>query len=370
MIDRRQFCLASASLLLASSRAGAEPFDLKAIEQARILRNGAAALKEQPVTITAFRAERSPGDPHEYYSEADYWWPDPANPNGPFIQRDGFSFPGKFTEHRNALIRLSLLVPALAAAWKLTGDRSYADHALRHLRAWFTDEPTRMAPHLEYSQAIIGLNKGRGIGIIDTLHLVEVARAAQLLPEQPGVTRWFADYLQWMISSNNGHAERDQKNNHGTCWVLQTAQFAALTGNKEVTAQAAERIRTVILPNQISADGSQKLELARTKPFSYSLFNLDVLATAAHILGLWTSEPAVRRAVDFMFPFIADKGKWPFPHDVEYWDDLPVRQVNLLFAGLNLREPRYLDLWRTLDPDPTVGEIIRNFPIRQPLLWV
>ena len=30
----------------------------------------------------------------------------------------------------------------------------------------------------------------------------------------------------------------------------------------------------------------------------------------------------------------------------------------------------YLDLWKTLNPDPTDKEIIRNYPIRQPLLWV
>jgi hypothetical protein len=35
-----------------------------------------------------------------------------------------------------------------------------------------------------------------------------------------------------------------------------------------------ERFKTVILPQQISPDGRQNLELTRTKPYSYSLFNL------------------------------------------------------------------------------------------------
>jgi hypothetical protein len=30
----------------------------------------------------------------------------------------------------------------------------------------------------------------------------------------------------------------------------------------------------------------------------------------------------------------------------------------------------WLDLWNKLNPDPTVEEIVRNFPIRQPVLWV
>lgn len=71
-----------------------------------------------------------------------------------------------------------------------------------------------------------------------------------------------------------------------------------------------------------------------------------------------------------LFPFIADKSKWPFARDVEYFDDLPNGQPSLLFAGLAYREPRYIELWRKLAPDPRTAEIVRNFPIRQPLLWL
>ena len=77
-----------------------------------------------------------------------------------------------------------------------------------------------------------------------------------------------------------------------------------------------------------------------------------------------------KKAVDFMFPFIQDKSKWPYAHDVEYFDDLPNRQPSLLFAGLAYREPKYIALWRKLPPDPKTAEIVRNFPVRQPLLWV
>jgi len=47
------------------------------------------------------------------------------------------------------------------------------------------------------------------------------------------------------------------------------------------------------------------------------------------------------------------------------------RRANLLHSGgLALGEPSYLALWRRLDPDPVVEEIIRNYFVRQPLLWV
>ncbi len=52
-----------------------------------------------------------------------------------------------------------------------------------------------------------------------------------------------------------------------------------------------------------------------------------------------------------------------------YLDGWPVRQPSLLFAGLALDKPEYIALWRKLDPDPTVEEIIRNYFVRQPVLW-
>jgi hypothetical protein len=93
------------------------------------------------------------------------------------------SNPENFIAHREALIRLSVQVAALAAAWRLTHDRKYSDHAAAHLRAWFIDSETRMNPNLQYAQAIHGITTGRGTGIIDTIHLVEVARASSVLAE-------------------------------------------------------------------------------------------------------------------------------------------------------------------------------------------
>jgi hypothetical protein len=281
---------------------------------------------------------------------------------------------------------LSLQVPALAAAWLLTKDEKYAAHATRHLRAWFLDPATLMNPNLEYAQAIHGRFTGRGIGIIDTIHLVEVSRAIPFLEtsktlkvdEKQGLKKWFSDYLTWMTTSPHGIEEREAKNNHGTCWVMQVAEFASYTGNQELRAFCSNRYKTVLAPNQIAADGSFPQELRRTKPYSYCIFNLDAMATVCQTLStpednLWSftlpDGRGMAKAVAFMYPFIADKKSWPHPPDVEYFDQFPVRQPNLLFAGLALSRPEYLETWRKLNPDPTVEEVIRNYPIRQPLLW-
>jgi hypothetical protein len=361
--------------------------DLAAIDRKRVLRAAERYLREAPITITAFPAVRSAGGRHDYFSEGDYWWPDPANPSGPYIQRDGLSNPDNITQHRHALLRLSVQVPALSAAWLITRKERYAAHAARHLRAWFVDESTRMNPNLEFAQAIHGRTTGRGIGIIDTLHLVEVARAAAILEGSQSLANdvrdrlrdWFAEYLRWMTTSSHGIEEREGKNNHATSWVLQVAEFSRYTGNADLVTFCRKRFISVLVPNQIAPNGSFPLELARTKPYAYSLFNLDVMTAICQIIStrtdsLWTFETSdgrsIRKAIEYIFPFIADKSSWPLPPDVQYFDQWPVRQPSLLFAGLAFSRVEYLRLWLGLNADPGTEEIIRNFPIRQPLLWV
>lgn len=355
-------------------------------ERARVLRDAGRYLSESPITVTASHSPRSAGGLHDYFSEGDYWWPDPKNPDGPYVQRDGMSNPANFDDHRRALMRLSVQMPALTAAWMLTRDAKYAARAEDHLRAWFVTPATRMNPNLQYAQAIHGRMTGRGTGIIDTIHLVEVARATEKLRGAPGwtaadddaVKQWFREYTAWMTTHPYGLAERDAKNNHGTCWDMQIAAFGHLLGDRRLLDLARTRFKTVIVPNQIAADGSFPQELRRTKPYGYSLFNLDAMATIARILStpqdnLWTYEydgRGLKQAMDYMVPYIRDKKTWPKPPDVMYDEDWPMRQASLLFGGIALHRPDYLQLWERLPADSNVEEVIRNFFIRQPVLWI
>jgi hypothetical protein len=244
-----------------------------------------------------------------------------------------------------------------------------------------------MNPNLQYAQAIKGISTGRSTGIIDTLQLVEVARAIPALiesgvlsdTEDDAIHRWFADYLRWMTTSTHGIEERDAKNNHGSCWVLQAAEFARLIADRELSNYCRDRFKRVLVPNQVASDGSFPEELRRSKPYNYSLFNLDALATICQILSnpddnLFAFQlpdgSGMKKAMAFMVPFIADKKRWPYAHDVQYFDQFPLRQPSLLFAGLAYSLNDYLSLWKKLNPDPTLEEAIRNFPIRQPVLWI
>jgi len=380
-------CLCAAAALSAH-QAPAPLVDVAAHDRARVLTAADAFLAEAPITITAFRAEKSAGGLHDYFSQADYSWPDPAKADGlPYVNRDGWSNPDTFQQHRWAMVRLARGVGALGAAFKMTGDRKYADAAAAHLRAWFVTPATRMNPSLLYSQAILGSVTGRGVGIIDTIHLIEVAAAIEVMSARGAIApadaapikAWFREYLAWLTTSDYGIDERERGNNHGTCWVMQVAAFARMLGDQERLAYCRTRYKTWLLPNQMFQDGSFPLELRRTKPYGYALFQLDQLATVAQILStpddnLWTFTLAdgrsLKKAVDFMYPFIADKSRWTQPRDVMYFEYWPVRHASLIFAGLAYRETKHVDLWKRLPADPVMTEIQRNMPVRYPVLWI
>ena len=352
-----------------------------------ILERATLNIQEEPVTITSFIAERSAGDVHDFYSEGDYWWPDSLNLDGPYIRRDGETNPDNFVAHRHAMIRFSSIVGNLTSAYLLTKDKKYVEAVMKHVRAWFINEETLMRPSLQYAQAIKGIATGRGIGIIDTVHLMEVAQSllqlekAGVLSEEDinGSKKWFSDYLKWMSTHPYGIDEMNAKINHGTCWVMQAAVFARYVDNKDMIRFCSDRYKEVLLPNQMAEDGSFPRETARTKPYGYSLFNLDAMATICQTLStttdnLWIfsvdNTKNMLKGIDFIFPYVVDKTSWPFVHDVMYWDEWPVAHPFLIFGALQTGNKEWLSAWSELEHFPETDEVIRNLPVRNPLLWI
>lgn len=352
----------------------------------QILEEAEKALALKPVTVTAASSPRSTGGRHDFFSEADYWWPNPVSPDSPYIQRDGMTNPDNFVAHRHAMIRLSRIVGVLASAYIITGNEKYRQHALLHCKAWFVDTATLMNPHLLFAQAIKGRVTGRGIGIIDTIQLMEVVQGLMIF--EKGNTKdaelidrirtWFEQYLQWLTTHKYGVDEMNAANNHGTCWVMQAAAFARFTGNEQLLTFCRERYKTVLLPSQMAADGSFPQELRRTKPYGYSIFNLDAMVTLCQILSvkednLWTFQTAdgrnIQKGIAYLYPFVADKNTWPFKKDVMYWDNWPVAQPFLVFGANAFQQRTWLNTWKNLDHAPAVEEVIRNLPVRNPLIW-
>jgi len=398
---RQLFAVLSVGIIMAASPVLAEDvaavvpakisIDVAAIDRERILKAAAAALKMEPVTITAFHAKLSDGGPNDFYSNGDYWWPNPDTTNGlPYVQRDGQTNPGNFVAHRQVVRKLSDAVAALGAAYKITGDDKYAAKASKLLRVFFIDPATRMNPNLQYAQAALGKQTGNPYGVIDSLHLAELAVAMPFLEKSPafppevdkGLKKWFADYCEWITTSTNGVKEMNNANNHSMACYLQLASFAKFTGDEKLLESCRERFKNVLLPRQMTDDGSFPRELARTKPYGYSIFQVENVAALSVLLSTTNEDfwkftlpdgRTPRNAVDFIYPYLADKNKWLAdgrPKDVMHWDDWPMRQPCLILAYAEFGDKKYFDLWKKLNPDPADLEIRRNVAITQPILWI
>lgn len=285
------------------------------------------------------------------------------------------------------MIRLSDIIGTLASAYIITQDEKFAAHAVVHLKAWFVDEMTQMTPSLLYGQAIKGRHSGRSIGIIDTIHLVEVTRGTKLLcdsrsfiaEDQTNVKAWFQRYLEWINSHSYGKAEKQHPNNHGVCWSLQAAAFADLVGDGEQLEWIRNQFKTVYLKKMMDTNGAFPAELKRTKPFGYSLFVIDAMAGVAQIAStpeddLWVFQlpdgRGMAKGMEFIVPYVVDKNRWSWKPDIMYWDEWPVRNRSLLFAGIESENVDYLATWLKLEADPKAFEVLRNLPLRHPLLWV
>lgn len=386
---KKLFILVSFSILFSPSMK-AQPILFKKVGQLlskEILIRANQELKLKPITVTASYSDRSAGGRHDFFSEADYWWPDALNPSGPYIQKDGQTNPANFSEHRLAMIRFSQMVGNLTSAYLLTNDNKYAVKAIQHCKAWFVDTATKMTPSLLYAQAIKGKVTGRGVGIIDMIQMMEVAQSIMVLEKQNAIKsddfieikKWFQQYLQWVTTHPYGIDEREAKNNHGTCWTMQVAVFAKLVNDTALLNYCDNRFKTNLLPSQMDMNGSFPLELKRTKPYGYSLFNLDAMYTLAYVLStkennLWEFKTAnglsLKKGIEFLYPFVENKNSWTLPKDIMYWENWPVAHPFLLFGYAAYGNQNWLNTWSNLEHFPTTAEVIRNLPIRNPLLWI
>ena len=317
------------------------------------------AMSAGPFSVMEKNATPPSGDKHDYMSLAPYWWPNPATASGlPYVRHDGEHNPqiDKITDHAN-IFKLEDAAHALTLGYYLTGKEEYAARAALLLRTWFLDPATRMNPNLNYAQAILGINNGRGIGLIETRDLPRVLDAITLLSgsasltqeDTTGLHKWFATYLDWLQNSRNGRDEAAAKNNHGSWYDQQLVGIALFLGDKDLARKAAETAKTKRIALQIKPDGSQPLELARTKSFSYSVFNLTALmrlAQEAQIAGadLWTYRAedgaSLRAALDYLLPYAEGSKKWTYENLNGLESDSLTEP--LLLAALNYRNADYL----------------------------
>lgn len=296
----------------------------------KLINDADSALRAPLVSVTQKHTLLPPtNNKHDYFSLSPYWWPDPAKQDGlPYIRRDGETNPeSKRDLDQPRVAAMGANVQTLALAYYFTGDEKYADRAAKQLRTWFLDSATKMNPHLRFSQLVRGNPEERGSGIIDTRWFIEAVQAAGLIEgskswtakDKAALQSWFRQYLDWLLKSPNGAHERAAKNNHGSWYAAQTAAYALFTGNaslaRKIVAGGRERIGW-----QITADGSQPIEMERTRSLHYSGFNIEALSRLAEIgrivgVDLWSYQSpkggSLRRAIDHVAKYLGTNDKWP-----------------------------------------------------------
>jgi hypothetical protein len=390
---RRVFCSTATTLLLtprflrSQSTSTSRP-DVAAIDHDRILKAAGQYVTQAPKPLTTLSAPRNPGTPRDYYSEADDYWPDSSDPAASYTQRTGKPNPDAFIAHRDALHELGLIVPALAAAFALTREERYAQQAIAHLNAWFVDPASSMTPNLANAGVIQPAKTGRPEGVVEAVFLAEIAQSLPFLsssesltqPSLDAITAWFISYFQWLNTARSAGLARDMKNHHASSWLMQAAACAKLnTKDDRPLTELRHQFKSTTIRAQITADGAFPHELTTPNPYRNSLFNLDLLTAVCDLLStrfetVWTYDlqdgPGMRSVVARHYPFILNRGTWPYRADADYFHDLPLRRPSLLLAARAYSRPEYADLWKTLPPDTTIPELQRTMPISQPLLWV
>ncbi|MBT3346018.1 MAG: alginate lyase family protein [Gemmatimonadetes bacterium] len=317
----------------------------------QLLEDAEIAMAAGPFSVLAKKTVPPSGDVHDYLSHGPYWWPDPDRDDGlPYIRKDGEGNPDREKADSESLAGLISVVNTLALAYYFSDHERFADHAALLLRTWFIDPVTRMNPHLQFAQGIPGHCDGRGIGIIDTAQLPSLLDAIGLLEassawsneDQQSMREWCTEYLSWLTTSDHGRDEASQPNNHGTWYDAQVLALAAFSGDEAMGKRVAGEVQQR-LDSQFEADGSQPLELRRTKSLSYSTMNLlgffDVADLSAHFgVDLWQHTgpdgQSLRQGVVFLIEHAIDS-EWLHPQ-IEPFDQsrlIPLlRRANLAYG--------------------------------------
>ena len=299
------------------------------------------------------------GDKHDYMSVGPYWWPDPEQPDGlPYIRRDGEVNPERNQYDRIPLKTLDTCITTLGLAYFYTGNETYANHASELIKTWFLNDSTKMNPHLEFGQAIPGRTDGRGTGIIDTRAFFRVVDVIWMIEksrhwsesDSEGMKTWFARFLDWMLKSKNGIDERNSKNNHGTWYDVIAASLAVYTDQEDLARDILNRVPGDRINLQIEPDGSQPLELTRTRAFHYSAMNLQGLFHAALIaeklgIDLWNYNSqdgrSLRNALDFLLPFATGEKQWPHAQLKGWEEDYQIMLFLCRLAAMRYNNNQY-----------------------------
>ena len=123
-----------------------------------------------------------------------------------------------------------------------------------------------------------------------------------------------------MTTSKNGQDEAGRREQSRRRLLPPGRRVCSVHRRRGQLAECRRRFKEVFVAKQMAPDGSFPAELARTKPYGYSIFQLDNMADALPGAlhrqdDLWEfalpDGRGIRKAMAFLYPYLADKSKWP-----------------------------------------------------------
>ena len=126
---------------------------------------------------------------------------------------------------------------------------------------------------------------------------------------------------------------------------MQVTSFSLFVGKSEVAKKIIESVKQKRVATQIEPDGSQPLEIARTRSLSYSTMNLEAFILLAKLgdatgIDIWNFQTkdgrSIRMAIDFLYPYANGEKKWATKQIVEF-------ETERLFAVMRLAVGKYGD---------------------------
>jgi hypothetical protein len=216
----------------------------------------------------------------------------------------------------------------------------FTDRAALLLRVWFLNQETAMLPNLFFGQIQPSKTLPRpGHGgfiewtaiaaMLDAVTLLDATDEAQIswtAQDRAGFKRWIQDFEVY-VSGSAARGERDMTNNHGSWFDVDWMGVAGFAGNTTTAIVAAEEVKTRRVAMQVTANGTQWIEVERTNSVSYCIYNLVALTRAADMaasfgagVDVWSyvaptsaGGGSLRAAIDFMIPYVRDNKTWPYP---------------------------------------------------------
>ena len=290
-------------------------------------------LDKKPVTVMD-KVKSFARDPHTYCSLSRYAWPSDKD-SKVYVIRDGKTNPEWDFYDLPKLDMLSSRMKILGVAYYITKDAKYYDAFCQQLRAWFLDKNTYMEANLEYAQVQPGKNgnKGMAYGLVDLNRFTPVIESIFLLQSikkmdketRLGIERWFSDFLNWTLNSEQWESVKQCKNNIVAALYVTLVEMARFTGDKHTMRRLSKEYKEKILDVQIDEEGKQPAELKRTIGFGYAVGNLNnivdfcLIMEQAGVHFYKDNQRKIDSAFEYLLQFVGNHEAFPY-QQIEGWE--------------------------------------------------